>query len=104
VTESQVQVQPDSSGKKVRTIEVTTYINGVPTVVEMQVVAIADELGNPISLAPAEETQDALLFEARLQTEILIAVAEGITHRKLERADYIQMLNEQPDFEQESDS
>jgi hypothetical protein len=44
-----VQVAPDSSGKKVRTIEVTTYINGVETTVEMQVLALADDRGNVIN-------------------------------------------------------
>lgn len=38
----------NQTGKNVRTVEVTTLINGVPTVVEMQVMAIADAAGNVI--------------------------------------------------------
>jgi hypothetical protein len=46
--ETQAQIPPNSSGPKVRTLEVTTYIDGVATTVEMQVVAIADNDGNVI--------------------------------------------------------
>lgn len=46
--EQQVQIQPDSTGKGVRTIEVVAFIQGVPTTVQMQVMSIADAAGNII--------------------------------------------------------
>jgi hypothetical protein len=64
-SESQVQVQPDSSGKKVRTIEVTTILSGVATVVEMQVLAIADENGNTINEFIDYKWQLAVLNELK---------------------------------------
>jgi hypothetical protein len=47
-TENQITHAPDSTGKSVRTLEITTLVNGVPTTVQMQVIAIADEGGNVI--------------------------------------------------------
>ena len=44
--ESDVAIAPDSSGKAVRTVEVTTLVAGVPTVVEMQVMQLSDPFGN----------------------------------------------------------
>ena len=46
--EQSIGIAPDSSGKKVRNLEVTTYIAGVPTTVEMQVISISDGQGNTI--------------------------------------------------------
>lgn len=64
-TESSVVHTPDSTGKAVRTIEVTTLIAGVPTVVEMQVVSIADEGGNIIKDFASYNLQLAQLAELR---------------------------------------
>src|SRR5437660_1270717 len=49
--EAGVVIAPDSSGKEIRTTEVTTLIAGVPTVVEMQVMTLADAYGNMLSPA-----------------------------------------------------
>lgn len=102
-TESAVQVAPDSTGKQIRTIEVTTYINGAATTVEMQVVAIADEQGRPLSLTSQKETLDLLYAESRLQTEILLRMLAGIDHEKTTRAEMLELI-EQSDFEQETNT
>jgi hypothetical protein len=47
-TESDVQLATEGSGPKVRTLLVRTLVDNVPTDVEMQVVAIADEQGRPL--------------------------------------------------------
>jgi len=46
--ETYAAIPPNSTGPQVRTIEVTTFVDGVPLTVEMQVVAIADSDGNVI--------------------------------------------------------
>lgn len=101
--EGQVQLQPDSTGKGVRTLEVTTYINGVATTVEMQVVALADEQGRPLSLTSQKETLELLYAESRLQTEILLRMLAGIDHEKLTRAEMLELI-EQSEFEQETNT
>jgi len=59
-TEQGVQLQSDQlsnvPGGAIRTVTVTIPINGVPTPVQMQVVAIADENGN-IAPVPYEPRQ-----------------------------------------------
>lgn len=47
-TETYAQIPPNSTGPLVRTIEVTTLVQGVPLKVEMQVLAVADSAGNVI--------------------------------------------------------
>lgn len=101
--ESQVQVAPDSTGKSVRTLEVTTYVNGVATVVEMQVVALADDQGRPLSLTSQKETLELLYAESRLQTEILLRILAGIDHEKLTRAEMLELI-EQSEIEQETNT
>lgn len=64
-TEAAVQIPPDSTGKKVRTIEATTLINGVPAVVEIQVLALADAAGNVIDDFANYKFQVAMLSELR---------------------------------------
>lgn len=104
-TEGKVQVAPDSTGSKIRTLEVTTYVNGVATVVEMQVVAIADELGNPISLSSAEDKLDRLYLEARFQSEVLLRILNGVDQQqKTTRDEILEALKEKDnDSEQEND-
>jgi len=63
--ESQVIHAPDSTGAGVRTISVITLISGVPTTVQMQVVAIADEAGNVIRDFASYNMQLAMLSELR---------------------------------------
>jgi hypothetical protein len=46
--ESSIKRLDSTGGRDVRTIEVTTLIQGVPTVVEMQVIALSDGRGNVI--------------------------------------------------------
>ena len=46
--ESYAAIPPNSTGPQVRTIQVTTVVEGVPLTVDMQVIAIADEKGNVI--------------------------------------------------------
>lgn len=72
--EAGVQLAPDSTGKDIRLLQVTTVINGVQTTVYMQVVALADKEGNPISLEPDRELLRDLKREARLQTEVLLRI------------------------------
>jgi len=72
--EAYVQVAPDSSGKKVRNLQVTTVDStGTQNTVEMQVVAIADPNGQPLDLS-LPEVVDFLHYictELRMQTQIL---------------------------------
>lgn len=46
--ESDVQVIQSSGGPLIRNLLLTTIINGVPTQVQMQVIAISDSFGNVI--------------------------------------------------------
>lgn len=103
-TESKVQVAPDSTGSKIRTLEVTTYVNGVASVVEMQVVAIADELGNPISLSSAEDKLDRLYLEARFQSEVLLRILNGVDQQQKTTREELLEAIEENDSEQESES
>lgn len=57
--------------KSARTIEVTTLIAGVPTVVEMQVIAIADGNGNVIDDFAGYRFQAAILAELQQIRELL---------------------------------
>lgn len=55
MTQAQVQIIPDGTGKKVRTLEITVGLpDGTQATVEMQVMAIADKSGNLIHLDNAE--------------------------------------------------
>lgn len=62
---SQIIHTPDSTGAGIRTISVTTLIDGVPTEVQMQVIAIADEAGNVIKDFATYNLQLAQLAELR---------------------------------------
>lgn len=50
MTDTYVQVQPDSTGKKIRTNELTVGVD----VVEQQVVELADDAGEPLATAPGD--------------------------------------------------
>lgn len=72
MAESAVQVSPDSTGKKIRTLEVTAVQpDGTTAVVEMQVVAIADPNGGIVDLDASQETIASLL---RTQNALLRAM------------------------------
>lgn len=57
-SESKVVVAPDSTGKAIRNLQVTTLIDGVPTVVQMQVIALANDMGQTIDLDIAHLLED----------------------------------------------
>jgi len=60
-SESYVQVAADGSGKKIRNLKVSTYVdvNGVPTLTDVyiQVASIADENGVPIDFDEGTQVQ-----------------------------------------------
>lgn len=75
--ESQVVHTPDSTGAGVRTISAVTLINGIPTTVQMQVMALADESGNVIRDFASYNLQIAQLAELRAIRKLL-AQAQGV--------------------------
>jgi len=80
-TESDVVVAPDSTGKAIRNLQVTTLIGGVPTAVQMQVVVPADQYGNLPDPDSGVSLAD-LLLEARASRKLmqrLLHVMEGQT-------------------------
>jgi hypothetical protein len=65
-TETYVQVAPDSSGKKIRNLQVQLQqTDGTFATVLMQVVSIADENGNPMVVGDTLDWQMQLLDEMR---------------------------------------
>lgn len=76
-TESQVGVNTGGLAK-VRTLEVTTFVGGVETVVEMQVVSIADENGNPLPLRARADQLEILVRESKRQTAILLELCNRL--------------------------
>ncbi|HLA65017.1 MAG TPA: hypothetical protein VK600_00380 [Candidatus Saccharimonadales bacterium] len=74
--EGQIQLPPDSTGKGVRVLAVTTLINGTPTTVQMQVLTIADPAtGKPLNLDPTV-TLDALhIISQQLDRLIGVCIA-----------------------------
>lgn len=74
MAEDYAQIQPDSTGALVRTVRVTTLVDGVPTEVEMQVVGIADAEGRPVAFPGDAEWRDEVLAELR-------AIRLGMEHQ-----------------------
>lgn len=72
MSESSIKRLDSAGGRDVRTIEVTTLIQGVPTVVEMQVIALADGLGNVID---SFATYNLQVEQLKLMREILRVLA-----------------------------
>ena len=68
-SESYVQVAADGSGKKIRNLKVSTYVdvNGVPTLTDVyiQVASIADENGVPIDFDEGTQVQRQILEQLR---------------------------------------
>jgi hypothetical protein len=60
-----VELPVDSTGKSVRTLQVTTLINNVPTVVNMEVMSVADADGNIILDIMTKTLQQQILDELR---------------------------------------
>lgn len=98
--ENAAVLQPDSTGKAIRLLDVVTYINGVLTTVEMQVVAIADAGGNPLSLDPVRTATEDTARECRMQTELLIKIVNALTHENINRNDVLALLEEGSDREE----
>ena len=63
--ENFVELPVDSTGKSVRTLQVTTLIAGVQTVVHMEVLAVADASGNIIVDLETGTIQQQILSELR---------------------------------------
>lgn len=81
MSETYIQVAPDSTGKQVRNLTLTVReINGTTGAITdnvryMQVVNLADENGKPIDLSDFEDTQLAIrdvLFELRIISQLLV--------------------------------
>lgn len=70
--EQVIQIFPDSTGKPVRLLQVTTLVNGVEQTAYMQVVAIADARGNVLLDFQDQQFQDQLLEELA-QIRVLLA-------------------------------
>ena len=63
-SDSNVQVS-SGTGPSVRTLQVTVLEGGSPTVVQMEVIAIADEFGNPLKVDALYQAQTEMLDELR---------------------------------------
>jgi hypothetical protein len=75
--ESYVQVAPDSTGAKIRNLEVTTYPDETATEVSQQVVVLADKLGR---LFDNDATwREDTLNELRSMRELLAIIADAVS-------------------------
>jgi hypothetical protein len=75
--ESYVQVAPDSTGAKIRNLEVTTYPDETATEVSQQVVVLADKLGR---LLDNDATwREDTLNELRSMRELLAIIADAVS-------------------------
>jgi hypothetical protein len=68
---------PDGSSRKIRNLSVTTLVNGVPTLVDLQVVAIAGPDGQTIDIWQDYNWQLAVLQELR-EIRKLLGVHAGV--------------------------
>ena len=100
---SYVQVAPDSSGKKIRNLQLEVLqADGTFATVQMQVITIADAEGRPISLIPDRELLRELRKELRLHTDILLRVLEAVNpDEHLTREEVVSELDEQDETEAE---
>lgn len=71
-----VQLPPDSTGKSLRTLSVVTFVAGVETTVQMQVLSIADSAGNVIDSFVDYEFQGELVRQTRLNGKRLNRLLE----------------------------
>jgi hypothetical protein len=74
-TESDIQLITGGNGPVLRTIQVTTLLNGEPTVVNMEVAAISDPNGT--LLFPPTDRQDEILTvlkQIALGVSMLLAI------------------------------
>lgn len=81
--EQGISVQSDTlapvSGGPVRTILATVLINGVPTQVQMQVVALADERGIPFERPPAAALYDRKMLNVLYDIRALLCNFMGVS-------------------------
>jgi hypothetical protein len=84
---STIQVPPDSTGKSLRTISVTTLVAGVETTVQMQVLAIADSGGNVIDSLVDYEFQEELIRQTKLNGMRLNRLLETFRESAIEDDD-----------------
>lgn len=77
-TESDVQLNVEGSGPKVRTLLVTTDIDGVATDVEMQVIAVAEKDG---SLWRPPDWPEAIAADIHAIREMLELALAGLKLR-----------------------
>jgi hypothetical protein len=76
-TESDVQLLSGGSGPLIRTLTVTTILNGEPTSVQMEVTAISDPNGNVI-FPPVDRQDEILIVLKEIRTLLsLLAMNEG---------------------------
>lgn len=66
------------AGGPIRTMLVTTLINGVPTQVQMQVVAIADERGVPFEPPLQAGTYDKNIYSCLRDIRSLLSFFTGV--------------------------
>lgn len=78
MTEAYSQILPDSTGKKIRLIEITTYVGGVPTTVEMETMVSVDGDGRPIDFNQILASLNAMKREGEMQTEILLMILAAV--------------------------
>ena len=64
-TEAPYSPPPSGSGPQFHVVQVTMMVNGVPTVISMEIIGLADADGNPLSLVSQEAWQQAELDELR---------------------------------------
>jgi hypothetical protein len=76
-SESFVQVAPDSTGAKIRNIELTTYPDETATAVNQQVVVLADKVGR--LLDNDTSWREDTVRELRAMRELLAVIAEAVS-------------------------
>jgi hypothetical protein len=103
MAEGYVQVAADGSGKKVRNLQLDVLqSDGSTATVYMQVIAIADREGNPISLEPDRLLLRDIRREGRIQTEVLLRLLAACEPGKdVDREDIVDELDKQTDLEGE---
>lgn len=81
MTDKSVAV-PNAGGAAIRTVEVTTTVDGVATSVEQQVVTLADRYGNLLDDADERRVRRALEYTAVSQSD---AIDLALMKRSFER-------------------
>lgn len=97
------QVATNGSGNKIRNLQlVILQADGTTATVQMQVIALADAEGNPISLIPDRELLREIRRENRLQTDVLLRILDACEPGKnVDRDTVSEEMDEQDDLEGE---